>query len=80
MRSDNGFAPRLSAFFGGPHRITGLFCFSCFRAFATNEHFAELFFDKRREKILRRDRFGLYVMAGIAQLPKQMIKFLRQID
>ena len=80
MRSNDGFAPRFGPFLGGPHRITGLFCFSCFTAFSTGEQSVELFFDERRQKILGRNRVALQVMVGIAQLSKQMIRFLRQID
>jgi hypothetical protein len=80
MRSNDGFAPCFGTFLGRLHRITGLFCFPCFTAFATSEQSVELFVDKRREKILRRNRVALQVLAGIAELAKQMIRLLRQID
>ena len=77
MRSNGGLVPRFGVFFGRLDSILGVLLSP---GRATREQFVKLIFDKRRQKLLRRNALGRRSLTGIAELPKQMVRFPREID
>jgi len=80
MRSNGGLAPRFGLISGRLDSILGLLLSSGLAPFATREQFVKLIFDKRREKLARQNALGRRNLTGIAELPKQMVRFVREID
>jgi hypothetical protein len=60
--------------------ILGVLLSSSLAPLAMREQFVKLIFDKRRQKLLRQNALGGRNLTGIAELPKQMVRFFREID
>jgi hypothetical protein len=80
LRGDNSLVPRFGVFFGRPNGIVKLLIFFSLAPFTPYEHLVELFFDERRQKIPDRNCLAVRIAAWIAQLAKEMIRFLGQIN
>ena len=80
MRGNNSLAPHFGASFGRPNGIVKLSVFFSLASFTPHKQIGELFFDECRQKILNRNCLAVRITARIAQLAKEMIRFLRQIN
>jgi hypothetical protein len=79
IRGNNGLAPGFRAFFRRSNGIVDFLVFFTLSSCASYELLIELFFDECRQKVLDRNSLAMRIAPRIAQLAKEMIRFLRQI-